>query len=310
MIFDGIVNCENIRLQSSSSCSRNPGAPRDDRDNCGSWWLELSYAAICAVSKRTHSVTRAINDSLNLDKIAKGQVVSRLFLKVTITISLFISSGLSAPAKADSWTAVPRKGFPAVTVSKTATDGRTVFRGGCNKLLGPGLTGSFELYLGNALRKIDDRSQPASFEISGEAGMERFPGSMHYVAREKAWVITGLLPPAIISALGRGDTLTVRNGQGTAAFAFTLEGAATAAATMQKICGLAGAQSPQARKKEPSIADGPSGFQPGEFERKCIACLMQAHSVGRSVGGFCPVHCADVYGRMICDRNGSCRPGP
>jgi hypothetical protein len=272
--------------------------------------LDLRYAAMCAVSKRSHSIARTVIDSLNLKKIAKGQVVSRLFLKVMIAVSLFTTSGLPASAKADSWTAVPRKGFPAVTVSKTATDGRTVFRGGCNKLLGSGLTGSFESYSGNALRKIDDRSEPVSFEISGDAVTERFPGSMHYVAREKTWVITGLLPPAIISALGRGDTLTVRNGQGTAAFAFTLEGAATAAATMQRICGLAGAQSPQARKKEPSIADGPSGFKPGEFERKCIACLKQAHSVGRSVGGFCPVHCADVYGRMVCDRNGSCRPGP
>ena len=233
-----------------------------------------------------------------------------LFLKMTMAISILVGSGLWTPAKADSWTAVPRKGAPAVTVSKTATDGRTVFRGGCNKLLGPGLTGSFESYSGNALQKVDDRSEPVSFEISGDAGTERFAGSMHYFAREKTWVITGLLPPAIIGALGRGDRLTVRNGQGTAAFAFTLEGAATAAATMQKNCGFAGAEPPQMRNKEPSIANGSSGFKPGEFERKCIACLKEAHSLGRSVGGFCPVHCADVYGRMVCDRNGSCRPGP
>jgi hypothetical protein len=139
----------------------------------------------------------------------------------------------------EAWTAFPDSDKPAVQISKTANDGRTVFLGGCNKLLGPGFTGTFASYQGNALKKIDDQSEPVVFEIERAGTTERFPGQIHYYGADSAWVITGLLPPAFVAAFGRGDTLTVRNSKDETAFSFDLLGSSKAARTMQQVCGFA-----------------------------------------------------------------------
>jgi hypothetical protein len=157
---------------------------------------------------------------------------------------LLAAECVCSPAQAkDVWTAAPAFDPPAVQVSKKATDSRTVFLGGCNKLLGAGFTGTFAFYQGNALRKVDDQTEPVTFEITGNAGMERFTGGLHYIDGEDSWGITGLLPPSFVAAFGRGDMLTIRNEGGKVAFSFGLEGSSKAARTMQQVCGFTTASS-------------------------------------------------------------------
>jgi hypothetical protein len=46
-----------------------------------------------------------------------------------------------------------------------------------------------------------------------------------------------------------------------------------------------------------------------QFAKQCIKCQDEALKIGRSVGGFCPSDCADVYSEEVCDSKGRCRPG-
>lgn len=48
-----------------------------------------------------------------------------------------------------------------------------------------------------------------------------------------------------------------------------------------------------------------------EFARKCVACFNDAQQMGRSVGGYCPSDCVDVFStEMVCDNQGHCRLRP
>ena len=171
--------------------------------------------------------------------ISGAHTMRRAFASSAAVILILALPGVSSCAQAkERWTAISDSEPPSVQISKKAIDGRTVFLGGCNRLLGAGLTGTFSSYQGNALLKSDDQSEPVTFEIAGKAGTTRFAGSVHYYAAEKSWVITGLLPPAFVDAFGHGDVLTVRNGNGEAAFKFDLPGSARAAKTMQEVCGF------------------------------------------------------------------------
>lgn len=40
---------------------------------------------------------------------------------------------------------------------------------------------------------------------------------------------------------------------------------------------------------------------------RCVACFNEAHSLGKSVGGYCPAACAPVMQTMVCDSGGICR---
>lgn len=161
----------------------------------------------------------------------------RTFASSAAVILILALPGVSSCAQAkERWTAISDSEPPSVQISKKAIDGRTVFLGGCNRLLGAGLTGTFSSYHGNALKKVDDQSEPVTFEIAGKAGTTRFAGSVHYYAAEKSWVITGLLPPAFVDAFGQGDVLAVRNENGEAAFIFDLPGSARAAKAMREVC--------------------------------------------------------------------------
>jgi hypothetical protein len=56
---------------------------------------------------------------------------------------------------------------------------------------------------------------------------------------------------------------------------------------------------------------GITGYTPAQFASECIKCQSEALGVGRSVGGYCPGTCGDVYAKEICDQGGMhCRPGP
>lgn len=167
-------------------------------------------------------------------------MMGKTFVISSAAILLSVLPGICSSVQAkEVWTAFPSSDPPAVQISKTATDGRTIFLGGCNKLLGAGLTGTFSAYQGNALAKIDDESEPVTFEITGKAGTEQFAGGLHYIGGEDSWGITGLLQPDFVTAFGRGDMLTIRNGSGKTVFSFELLGSSKAAKTMQSVCGFA-----------------------------------------------------------------------
>lgn len=236
--------------------------------------------------------------------------MGRVFVSLRALKLVAIALAIGFPTQAtESWTATSRTNSPSVHVSRTAMDGQTIFRGGCNKLLGPGLTGSFASYQGNALRRSDDKREPITFEITGKLGREPFPGQVHYFAGEKTWNIAGLLPPNFVSALGRGEKLTVRNGKGEVAFSFNLDGAFKAVEAMQRGCGLSPAAAGQ--KQEPDSTGRRKEVIPAQFGKQCVACMNEAHRLGRSVGGFCPGSCTEVYEKMICDNRGvNCKPGP
>ena len=58
---------------------------------------------------------------------------------------------------------------------------------------------------------------------------------------------------------------------------------------------------------------GVTGYTPAQFARECIKCQSEALGMARSVGGYCPGTCGDVYAKEICDQGGNgmhCRPGP
>lgn len=48
-----------------------------------------------------------------------------------------------------------------------------------------------------------------------------------------------------------------------------------------------------------------------EFAGKCVECFNDAQQMGRSVGGYCPGDCVDIFStRMVCDDKGLCKVGP
>jgi hypothetical protein len=57
---------------------------------------------------------------------------------------------------------------------------------------------------------------------------------------------------------------------------------------------------------------GVTGYTPAQFARECIKCESEALGMGRSVMGYCPGDCGDVYSKEICDQGEGmhCRPGP
>jgi hypothetical protein len=111
-----------------------------------------------------------------------------------------------------------------VNVTGTSTDGKATFSGGCNLLLGTGFSGSLYGYGGDALRRIDDHSEVITFEVAGRNGIEPFAAKMNYFAPDEAWVVIGALPSAFLKSFARGNTLTIRNGQGEEVVAFGLSG--------------------------------------------------------------------------------------
>jgi len=64
-------------------------------------------------------------------------------------------------------------------------------------------------------------------------------------------------------------------------------------------------------RSQPALMDTPFGrVTQQEFARKCVGCFNEAQGMGRSVGGYCPVGCVDVFSTMVCDNRGQCRAGP
>jgi hypothetical protein len=65
-------------------------------------------------------------------------------------------------------------------------------------------------------------------------------------------------------------------------------------------------------QSEAEVRDTPFGrITPREFARQCVSCFNDAQQMGRSVGGYCPPDCVDIFSNnMVCGNDGRCRLGP
>ena len=143
-----------------------------------------------------------------------------------------------ASGKAGSnWVARAGSNPPGVTLNGTAADRRVTLSGSCKRSGGPGFWGSLYGYPGSELRRIDDRDEPVHFAVAGGGDPASFPARLVYYAPEKAWVMQAGLPAAFLAASARGETLTIRNGQGKDVITFPLAGAGQAAQIMRQGCG-------------------------------------------------------------------------
>jgi hypothetical protein len=167
----------------------------------------------------------------------------------TKAVALVLAAAISQPAIAQvgmappaapppsTWTVTPDAARGLVQISATATDGSTLFVGGCNKLAEPGFIGAFSHYGGGKLR-TDGGNERALFEVSGAEWKEAFAVQLHYVADSGSWEIVGAIAPVFLASFSRGGQLTVLNGQQQKVFAFDLTGSTAATRTMRDVCGL------------------------------------------------------------------------
>lgn len=156
--------------------------------------------------------------------------------KIAFLALLLVVLANSPVAFAD-WNAVVSDDRARVEINSKALDGRTMFYGACNKLLGPGLRGSIENYRGNALERLEDVSREIIFIIRQPEGSRKFSAMVHYYGPDNAWVLSEPpLPVAFLEAFGRGDLLSIRNVRGDRIVDFDLKGAGKALETMRRVC--------------------------------------------------------------------------
>ena len=143
--------------------------------------------------------------------------------------------GATAAMSAD-WTVSGRDGSAGVRTM--SSDGTVELSGGCNARLGPGFYVTL-LYPGEALQRVDDRSEPVVFEVAFRDGAtQQFGVPMHYFAPDEAHVLSAPLPVAFLEAFARGDTLIIRNAAGIPIADWVLTGTAAAVHRMRDICGF------------------------------------------------------------------------
>lgn len=58
-----------------------------------------------------------------------------------------------------------------------------------------------------------------------------------------------------------------------------------------------------------AFQNGPNGYTPKQFAKECIRCQDEVLNAGRSVMGYCPGDCGQVYTTEICDSQMKCHPG-
>jgi hypothetical protein len=138
----------------------------------------------------------------------------------------------------NAWTVAPDTARGLVQIGKTATDGRTVFTGGCNSLYDAGFSGTISRYNGTGLQRIGGQVERVLFEIDGEEWKEAFSAQLRYVASSGSWEIAKVLAPVFVNSFSRGATLTVRNANREKVITFDLTGSSAAARTMRSVCGF------------------------------------------------------------------------
>lgn len=173
----------------------------------------------------------------NLMLAKSATTLAALILTVVMTApAVAQDESLSIPPVA--WTVVPSPDRPSVQISKTATDGTTLFVGRCDKLVGPGLAGSFSRYGGADLQTVDGQSERVLFEVRGAEWKEAYAVQLRYSARNGSWSIANALAPVFVGSFARGGELTVLNSQRKEVFSFDLTGSGNAARTMRSVCGF------------------------------------------------------------------------
>jgi hypothetical protein len=163
--------------------------------------------------------------------------LAALILTLTVTPPAMAQEDV-AMIQPEAWSVVPSPDQSAVQISKTAKDGTTQFVGGCDKRLGPGLTGSLSGYGGVDLQRIDGQSERVLFYISGAEWKEAFAVQLRYSARRQSWEIAKVLAPVFVDSFARGGELSVLNSARQMVVSFDLTGSANAARTMRSTCGF------------------------------------------------------------------------
>lgn len=125
-----------------------------------------------------------------------------------------------------------------VEVTAASDDGGITFAGGCNKAFGQGFLGGFHGYQGIALQRIDENSEPVTFEISGDNGTDVFDAALYYFEPDDAWMIDGPLPVAFYDTFAHGSLLTISIPAGEVFATFGLTGSAHAIAMAREVCGF------------------------------------------------------------------------
>lgn len=125
-----------------------------------------------------------------------------------------------------------------VEITAASDDGSVTFAGGCNKAFGQGFVGGFHGYQGIALQRIDENSEPVTFEISSDNGADVFNAALYYFEPDDAWMIDGPLPAAFYDAFGRGSALTIATPAGEVLATFGLTGSAHAIGIAREVCGF------------------------------------------------------------------------
>lgn len=118
-------------------------------------------------------------------------------------------------------------------------------RGCCNVKLGKWITFTSHDYKGNALDRMNDRSETVFFDVHMKNGeLHVFESVMHYIEWEKAWVTNVHLKPDFLDALAKGYKPSLRGSKSTEdadypwVADFGLSGSAKVRRTMQDICGF------------------------------------------------------------------------
>ncbi len=156
---------------------------------------------------------------------------------LAMTAQLAQSSAWAAPAGQRNWSAAVSSDGTMGNIHGRALDRKTMFYGGCNTRLQPGLSGSIEGYTGNALGpRIDDANRKLFFTVRLPKGSRPFSAMAHYYKPDNAWVWNDSLPPAFMDAFGRGDLLTVSNDKGDKVAEFDLKGAEKTLETLRGVC--------------------------------------------------------------------------
>lgn len=136
--------------------------------------------------------------------------LARLF--ATLCTGPFMVAGYNAAAQAADWKLTTTTGYVSFTAE--AQRGTGSLNGGCNAKLGKSIDFVLHNYKGNALHRVNDRSETVFFDVHMKNGeLHIFESVMHYVEWEKAWVTNVHLKPDFMDAFAKGIKLSLRSAQ-------------------------------------------------------------------------------------------------
>jgi hypothetical protein len=164
-------------------------------------------------------------------------------LGTTLCAGLFMVLGHVAAAQAEDWKFTTSAGYVSFTAE--AQRGTGSVDGVCNAKLGKSVSFALYDYKGNALHRVNDRSETVFFDIHMKNGeLHVFEGVMHYVEGEKAWVTNVHLKPDFLDAFAKGYKLSLRGSKSTEdtdypwVADFGLSGSAKVRRAVYEFCGF------------------------------------------------------------------------